>query len=148
MFGKYYLDSYQNKIKCLDIFDYYTEASSQRSVGNIKIEPNKDLEIPKIEGDNFFIGFENHGGQTKGVNHKKALGKVIYGNGNNHDDEYEGYVDDFFIGTYLHGALLPKNPTIAKYIIEKVFLEKHNKKIQVQLPFTKDVLEAKQEVKY
>lgn len=52
------------------------------------------------------VGFENHGGQTVGV--EKPLGKVRYGNGNEFNSKFEGYYDGKILGTYIHGPLLPK----------------------------------------
>lgn len=142
MFGKYYKDYFGNKIKCLDIFEYYTE-SGDRCVGNLKIKPNESMNI----SDNI-IGFENHGGHTKGILKGQEFGTVVNGYGNNGDKELEGYMDDFFIGTYMHGPLLPKNPEIAKYIIEKVLKEKHGIIKEINIKYLEEAKMAKEEVKF
>ena len=114
LFGQYYKDQDQNIIDGLKIFDYYTEATSDgRCIGNIAVKTNLGFDI---------IGFENHAGQTKNVDH--PLGKVISGHGNTYQGTHEGFYHNNCLGTYLHGPLLPKNPKLADYIIEKA-LEKN-----------------------
>ncbi len=144
MFGKYYLDAHSNKIEGLGIFDYYTQANDKRCVGNIKI-----VSKIKNEGNNIeIIGFENHSGITKGIDSNTCFGEVILGNGNEYKSKYEGYMDEFFIGTYIHGPLLPKNPYIAKYIIEKVLKEKYNLNKNIDLPYLDIVKKAKKSVRF
>lgn len=113
LFGKYYKGVDGNKIPGLGIFDYYTVASEDRTkrcIGNI-------VTSVKINGNETkVIGFENHGGQTFDV--KTPFGKVLVGNGNKFEDEYEGYFEKNVIATYLHGPLLSKNPDISDYIID------------------------------
>lgn len=113
LFGSYYLDQDGHKIEGLSIFDYYTEASTVdgRCIGNIAVEC--ELEGKPIK----LVGFENHGGQTKGV--KTPLGKVLKGHGNQYQSGFEGFFHPQVIGTYMHGPLLPKNPEMADYIIKK-----------------------------
>ena len=76
LFGKYYKDQDGNMVEGLNIFDYYTEASdrSSRCIGNIAIEATMDGQTFKA------VGFENHGGQTKGVT--TTVGKARSGHGN------------------------------------------------------------------
>ena len=50
------------------------------------------------------------------------MGKVLYGNGNNGTDGFEGVLYKNVIATYLHGSLLPKNPVLSDHII-KMMLE-------------------------
>ena len=78
------------------------------------------------------IGFENHGGRTflgKGV---KPFGHVLKGFGNNGIDKTEGAIYENSIGTYLHGPILPKNPEIADWLIQKALEKKYNKKIKLE----------------
>ncbi len=120
LFGQYYKDQDGKVVEGLGFFDYYTESSSRdnRCIGNIAIETNLDGEIFEV------VGFENHGGQTKGV--KTAFGKVLSGHGNMYKSEYEGFMNDTVIATYMHGPLLPKNPKVADKIILRA-LNKHHK---------------------
>lgn len=128
LFGKYYKDVEGNIIPGLEIFDYYTEANSDRKkrcIGNIVIEANLN--------NNFktkVIGFENHGGQTFDIS--KAFGKVLFGNGNKFNDTEEGYFQENVIATYLHGPLLSKNPEICDYIIKYCLDRKYNDDITLE----------------
>ena len=118
MFGKYYVAADGSKIECLGFYDYRTEtgAEGSRCIGNIVIEAQLDDLHTKM------VGFENHGGQTVGVDH--PLGKVLYGCGNSFDAGWEGFYDGKVLGTYLHGPLLPKNPKIADFVIMKALQKK------------------------
>lgn len=98
LFGKYYKGVEGNIIPGLEIFDYYTEAINDRAkrcIGNIIIETTLPNGIKtKV------IGFENHGGQTYGIN--TPFGQVLKGNGNKFGDSYEGFFLNNVIATYLH----------------------------------------------
>lgn len=111
MFGKYYKDQDGKTVPCLDFFDYYTEASDRdhRCIGNIAIEVTMDHETFNA------VGFENHGGQTRGVT--SPLGRVLKGHGNEYQSAFEGFVNDQVAATYMHGPLLPKNPRIADLVL-------------------------------
>ncbi len=125
MFGKYYVAADGTKIEGLSIFDHYTEAGSERCIGNVIINSN-------LDGNEFtLVGFENHGGQTKNV--KNPLGKTIVGHGNETNAKYEGCLEPGFIGTYLHGPLLPKNPEITKYILEYVYKNKYDIDVDIKI---------------
>ena len=137
LFGQYYIDAENRKIKGLEFFDYYTESrdDDRRCIGNIAIQC-------KLDDDEFMaVGFENHGGQTRNVKH--PLGKVLKGHGNNFEDGFEGYYDGKVLGTYMHGPLLPKNPKIADFIIYKALLKNHPNLTFSELLPLDDTLENK-----
>ena len=141
LFGKYYKDSENNILDGLNIFDYYTEASTdktKRCIGNIIIESNINDEQIKI------VGFENHGGQTYDIDN--PFGKVLYGNGNTFENEYEGIFDNNVIGTYLHGPLLSKNPKLADYIIKYCLDRKYKKNTKLKELDDTFELKAKEEI--
>ena len=117
LLGKYYYDAYGNKIEGLSIFDHYTvnQDSKNRFTGQIKIQVDSFDEI--------CLGFENHGGRTFLSDKQKAFGKVLEGNGNNGEDNSEGFIYKNTIGTYLHGPILARNENLCKKIIEKIFKE-------------------------
>ena len=127
LFGKYYKGVEGNVIPGLEVFDYYTEANpvrTERCIGNIVIETKlKDIQT-KV------IGFENHGGQTYSIN--TPFGKVLYGNGNKFGDEFEGYMEENVIATYLHGPLLSKNPELTDYILKYCLERKYNEEIVLE----------------
>ena len=125
--GKYYRDSNGTEIPGLGLFDYYTTASTDKSVrciGNIIIESEINGENTKI------VGFENHGGMTENVS--SPFGRVIYGNGNTAGGKHEGYFEKNVIATYLHGPLLSKNPKVADYIIQYCMNRKSQNKFKLQ----------------
>lgn len=118
LFGQYYIDAKGSQIEGLGIFDYYTEApqGKSRCIGNILVEATMDDQVIPV------IGFENHGGQTRGV--KTPFAKVLKGYGNMSDISpgdvrWEGVYYRHVLGTYIHGPLLPKNPTLTDFIIKK-----------------------------
>lgn len=125
LFGQYYIAADGQKIRGLQLASYFTDTdeNAQRCIGNCIIEANLDGETMKL------VGFENHGGQTRNVVH--PLGKVLHGYGNDFTSKAEGYYDGRFLGTYLHGPLLPKNPQLADFIIAKA-LKKRNPQFTVK----------------
>ena len=111
LLGSYYKLE-KETIPGLEILNIQTEVGETRLISNVVLESEKFGTI---------VGFENHGGRTY-INDHTPLGKVIYGNGNNGKDGFEGVLYKNVIATYLHGALLPKNPVLSDYII-KMMLE-------------------------
>ncbi|WP_297282157.1 type 1 glutamine amidotransferase [uncultured Anaerococcus sp.] len=112
LLGKYYYDAYDNKIDGLHIFDHYTknQENANRFTGQIKI---KDIKTGKI-----YEGFENHGGVTYLSEDEEAFGEVIEGNGNNGQDNTEGFRYKNTIGTYLHGPLLARNNNLCNDLLD------------------------------
>lgn len=134
LFGQYYLDGDGKKIEGLKFFDYYTEAASRtdRCIGNIAVEARLDGKTITA------VGFENHGGQTKGVD--KPFARVLKGHGNTYQSTFEGFYNGVVLGTYMHGPLLPKNPEIADFILSKALSKRHE---DVELEPLNDMLELK-----
>lgn len=110
LFGRFFKTADGDTIPGIGIFDTETHAGPERLTGNV---------IATSEYFGEIIGYENHSGQTFLGPKASPLGMVTLGAGNNGQDETEGAVVHNVIGTYLHGALLPKNPTIADFLIEK-----------------------------
>ncbi|MCL5113860.1 MAG: glutamine amidotransferase [Patescibacteria group bacterium] len=129
--GKYYKTAEGHKIPGLNIFPIYTENPGEnvkRLIGNIIIE----IRNSKLEIRNFVVGFENHGGRTYLLNGAEPFAQIAYGFGNNDKDKTEGVIYKNAIGTYLHGPILPKNPQIADFLIEKALFKKYGKKIELE----------------
>lgn len=127
LFGKYYKGVDGNIIPGLEIFDYYTEAISDRKkrcIGNIVIEVTLNGFTTKV------LGFENHGGQTFNVTN--SFGHVLFGNGNKFGDTEEGFFMNNVIATYLHGPLLSKNPEITDYIIKYCLDRKYDENFALE----------------
>lgn len=103
MFGSSYMDSDSNICEGLNLLPY-TSITPARCIGDIVLSVN-------LNGEEIYVaGFENHLTLTSGIH--KPFGKVIKGNG-----AFEGYLDEYILGTNIHGPLLPKNPKVCDYII-------------------------------
>lgn len=125
--GHYYKPYQGEKIPGASIFDLYTEHpgdQAKRLIGNVVAEL---IHPPELAGQTI-VGFENHGGRTHLGPKMIPLAKVIRGGGNNGEDGFEGAVYKNSIGSYFHGPLLPKNPTIADWLIAKAIEKKYKKK--------------------
>lgn len=116
LFGHFFRTQDNHIIKGIGLLDIETHAGSERLVGNIITQSPEFGEV---------IGYENHSGQTFLGKNVAAFGRVIKGAGNNGQDFTEGARYKNIIGTYLHGSLLPKNPLIADYLIEKAVIKKY-----------------------
>jgi CobQ-like glutamine amidotransferase family enzyme len=108
-------------VEGMSILDIFTELGKSRLIGNVVIKTDF-LERP-------IVGFENHRGRTM-INQHKPLGKLLCGNGNNGKSGFEGVIYKNTIGTYLHGPLLPKNPHLCDWILQKA-IEKKDKKFKL-----------------
>lgn len=131
LFAKYFQPFKGPKLQGINIFNAYTKASKIRKINNLLI--HTDLVTPKT-----IIGFENHSGNTHLGKNQKPLGAVKLGLGNNGQDKTEGAVINNTIGCYLHGSLLPKNPHLADWLIQKALKNKYS---QVKLKPLDDQLE-------
>lgn len=131
LLGNYYKTD-RKLIEGLEILDIYTEWKPQRLIRNII------LHSPLFETP--IVGFENHGGRTYIGSHT-PLGKVFFGLGNTGKSGYEGVVYKNVIATYLHGPLLPKNPQVCDYLLERAL--KHRYGGDVTLGLLPDELEHK-----
>jgi CobQ-like glutamine amidotransferase family enzyme len=104
-----------------------------RLIGNVSIE------VDLGSGPRVLAGFENHGGRTYIDAGGEALGRVLHGHGNNGGDGREGIVRRNFIGTYLHGPLLPKNAWLADELIARAI--EHREGVRPDLEPLDDRLE-------
>lgn len=123
LLGEYYKPHNSPKLHGVGLFPAYTVAGSKRMIGNIVIETM----FGKL------VGFENHSGQTYLKKEGMSLGLVTRGFGNNGQDKSEGCVYKNAIGCYMHGSLLPKNPHLADWLLEKA--------LNIKLPPLDDSLE-------
>lgn len=122
LLGEYYKPHKGPKLKGVGLFPAYTVASNQRMIGNIVVEcPISNL-----------VGFENHSGKTYLHDGAQPLGKVISGFGNNGEDQTEGCIYKNAIGCYMHGSLLPKNPELADWLLQKALEAKYGKEIKLE----------------
>ena len=115
LLGHYY-EIEGERIEGLSLVDLYTVQKAPRLISNIVL---KNEELP------FEItGFENHGGRTF-IGKNRPFGKVLYGFGNNGEDQEEGVLYKNVTGTYLHGPLLPKNPHVCDRLLRSALERKY-----------------------
>lgn len=119
LLGNYYKTE-QGTIPGLELVDICTEQGEGRLIDNIVLKSDL-FDMP-------IVGFENHGGRTN-IKGNKALGKVLHGSGNDGTSGEEGVIYKNVIGTYLHGPLLPKNPQLADYLIQRALERKYGEKV-------------------
>lgn len=110
LLGTYYRTGQGKEIPGLALFDFHTVAYPSRFIGNIVIR------VPVLQ-NRTVVGFENHGGRTYLGRGVQPFGHVVKGHGNNGEDQTEGILVGRVLGTYVHGALLPKNPHLADWLI-------------------------------
>jgi len=135
LLGHYYEPAFGQRIEGLGLLDLVSKhpgPNAKRCIGNVVFEITASPlaeEIKAMTGEKpLVIGFENHGGRTY-LQTVSPLGKVITGYGNNGEDGYEGAFYHNAIATYAHGPLLPKNPFLADWLIQKALEQKYQKPI-------------------
>jgi lipid II isoglutaminyl synthase (glutamine-hydrolysing) len=134
LFGKYYRPFEGEELAGIEVFDAYTVAGKKRCIGNV-------VATSALGGPSgTIVGFENHSGKTYLGDGCTPLGMVTVGFGNNAEDRTEGAIYRGAIGTYLHGSLLPKNPGVADFLIEKALARREE---GVRLDPLDDALELK-----
>lgn len=116
LFGKFFKTQDGHIIKGIGLLNVETYAGNERLIGNIVVDSPAFGQI---------IGYENHSGKTFLAQGVTPLGTVSKGAGNNGEDKTEGARYKNVIGSYCHGSLLPKNPAIADFLIEKAVLRKN-----------------------
>jgi hypothetical protein len=147
LFGRFYREASGAELPGVGIFDLHTEhpgPNAKRLIGNIVAEwasPRPEPPLPQGErglrtgsgskdgahgaSAATIVGFENHGGRTHLGASAQPWATVRHGFGNNGEDGTEGVVYRNAIGTYVHGALLPKNPALADHIISMALRRAH-----------------------
>ncbi|MGL5873020.1 MAG: type 1 glutamine amidotransferase [Xenococcaceae cyanobacterium] len=137
LLGHYYEPAFGQRIEGLGIFDLVSKhpgIDARRCIGNVIFEITASPlaeELKAVMGTTpVIVGFENHGGRTF-LGNVEPLGKVIKGYGNNGEDGTEGAFYHNAIATYSHGPLLPKNPFLADWLLEKALQNKYQSKISL-----------------
>ena len=113
-----------------DAVSVHPGRGSRRCVGDV---------VALWEGETL-VGFENHGGRTYLNEGAEPLAAVVSGFGNNGGDGTEGARVRSCFGTYLHGALLPKNPRLADRLIGLALARRYGERALASLD---DVWEAR-----
>ncbi len=104
-----YVTLHGKRIPGVGVFDAVTHSSRDRLVGNVRASTRWGR----------VVGFENHSGRTWLGAGTEPLGRVDAGHGNNGEDGTEGVISGRAIGSYLHGALLPRNPAITDWLLQE-----------------------------
>jgi CobQ-like glutamine amidotransferase family enzyme len=100
----------------IGLFDVTSEAGPERFIGNVVVD---------TETWGPLVGFENHSGLTWLGDGAEPMGTVRVGRGNNGKDGSEGARYRNAVGCYLHGALLPKNPNLADWLLRAGLNRRH-----------------------
>lgn len=111
LLGTHYLTAGGVRIPGLGLLPLHTEAGTRRLVGNLMVAADPRLGLR----DPILVGFENHSGRTLLHPGANPLGKVLHGRGNDGDSGQEGAWLGTVVATYLHGPLLPKNPSLSDW---------------------------------
>ncbi len=115
LFGNWFVTSQREKLEGLGIFNCTTTGGESRSTGNITVETKFGV----------VTGFENHSGQTELHEGQQSFGHTKKSYGNNLVDTTEGAITENVIGSYLHGPLLPRNPSIADFLLQTALKRKY-----------------------
>ena len=99
------------ELEGLSLVDLHTDRGVPRLIGNVMVESPLVAEP--------IVGYENHGGRTYLGSGVESLGRVVHGHGNNGASGEEGCRYRNVVGTYIHGPLLPKNPGLADWLLER-----------------------------
>ena len=137
LLGHYYEPAVGQRIEGLGLLDFVSKhpgLNARRCIGNVVFEVTASplaQELTAMLGTKpIVIGFENHGGRTY-LGKVVPLGRVVKGYGNNGEDGMEGAFYRHAIATYSHGPLLPKNPFIADWLIQKALSQKYQTPISL-----------------
>jgi hypothetical protein len=108
--GRFYRGADGRELEGAGVFDLYTlhpGPKAKRLIGNL---------VAEWEGGTL-VGFENHGGRTYLGPEATPFARVRRGFGNDGASGFEGARYRNAFGCYLHGPVLPKNPSLADRLI-------------------------------
>jgi hypothetical protein len=108
--GDWMQDSAGRRVAGAGVLDLTTAAGRRRAVGEVVAEC-ADPDIQTL------TGFENHRGLTRLGPGAAPLGRVRRGTGNG--DGFDGVLTTSIVGTYLHGPVLARNPTLADFLLRR-----------------------------
>lgn len=126
LLGKFYRTAAGEELPGVGLFDAFTVAGARRMVGNTVVRAVVDGR-PML-----LVGFENHAGRTMLGKGARPLGDVLAGWGNNGSDRREGAIWRNAVGTYLHGSLLPKNPELADWLLQKALDHRYRGSVRLE----------------
>jgi CobQ-like glutamine amidotransferase family enzyme len=114
LLGSFYRDRGGEELPGAGLFPLHTVAGERRMIGDCLLECELEPGVQRT-----LAGFENHAGITLLDEGAEPLGRVIAGFGNDGESGFEGCRVGTAVGTYLHGPLLPRNPWLADWLLER-----------------------------
>jgi CobQ-like glutamine amidotransferase family enzyme len=112
LLGRFYRGRDGVELPGAGVFPLETAAGGRRMIGDCLLEC-------ELGARTTLAGFENHAGITRLDDGAEPLGRVVAGYGNDGESGYEGVRVGSAVGTYLHGPLLPRNPWLADWLLER-----------------------------
>ena len=113
LFGKTIKYDDMDELEGLELFDFYAKQITPRIIGDQLYE--SDLIDEQI------LGFQNHANELFDCD--ASLFKVVKGIGYNKEAKEEGFRKNNFIGTYLVGPLLVRNPKLCDLLVKDLCLK-------------------------
>ncbi len=101
----------------IGLVDMVTRPGPDRLIGEVVVEPGPSVHWGAAGPPPTLTGFENHGGRTTLGTGVEPLGRVVAGGGNGDGSGVDGALAERFVGTYLHGPVLPRNPALADQLL-------------------------------
>lgn len=119
MMGEKFTGEDGQPVAGLGLVDIRSQRGQRRAVGEIAAEAVPDITGGLAESEaaavRLLTGFENHQGITQRGPGVRPLARTLTGFGNG--DGTDGTYQDHFIGTYLHGPVLARNPALADHLL-------------------------------
>lgn len=114
LFGQY-IQIFNNKIiETLGIFSYYTQEQKERIIGEIVCEYKKI--------NTYIIGFQNRQSLVK--ENKQPLFNIVKEIGSNTQNSNEGVLYKNFLGTYVLGPIMVRNPEFVEWYVKSLVKSK------------------------
>jgi CobQ-like glutamine amidotransferase family enzyme len=114
LLGRFYRGRDGDELPGAGVFPLETVAGEKRMIGDCLLECELEPGVRTT-----LAGFENHAGITRLDDGAEPLGRVVAGYGNDGESGFEGVRVGCAVGTYLHGPLLPRNPWLADWLLER-----------------------------
>jgi CobQ-like glutamine amidotransferase family enzyme len=121
--GHRYIGQDGSEMPGIGLLDLETRAGGVRMIGDVVCA----CDLGDGAGERPLVGFENHAGQTVLGPGCRPLARVVSGHGNDGASGFEGARSGLVLGTYVHGPLLPKNPWLADWLIERALERRHGR---------------------
>ncbi len=109
LFGKYILDE-NKRLEALGILDFTVTKSNKRLVSEVYAKSERF--------NDYILGFKNQDSLLD--NNMETVFQVIKGFGFNKNDFSEGILINNFLGTYLIGPLLVRNPELLTFFVKRI----------------------------